>query len=70
MGIILVEAEVDKSGFSFVIPTGAWVTIPKFSRAGIEGDAIKRDAEKGMPDWGRLGSDFRMGWQMKVVILR
>ncbi len=40
VSVVFVEAEIDKAGFGFVIPTGARIVIPKFSGAGIEGNAI------------------------------
>jgi len=69
MGVIFVEAEIDEAGFGFVVPSRARIVIPEFSGAGVEGDAIQSDAEKGMSDWCGIRSDFRVGGQMKGVVL-
>src|SRR5262249_8421335 len=68
VGVVLIEAEVNESALRFVIPFA--LAVPEFSGAGLEGNAVERDAKPCAVVAGRLFGDFRIRRNVEVITLR
>ena len=68
VGVIVVQAKIDKTGFRFVHPFA--LAIVKLARARLEWNAVQRDTKPISFRPNRRGGFHRMNGHLEVVILR
>ena len=68
VGIVRVEAEVDETGFSLVIPFA--LTVPEFARARLERHTVERNAEPTTACIAGRSVGLRLERDAEIVALR
>ena len=70
VGVVLIEAEIEEAGRSFIAPAGARVVVPCLAGARLERDAVQRDSPPPAAAKRRSDCDVWLERNAKRVALR